>query len=134
MSKLRADYARLQRLSPELYEAGRERRTRSVREFDEAITAPYGGYRDADDYYARSSAGPHLVSIERPTLVLAALDDPMIPRESIARWPLPASGLVQREIVATGGHVGFFGRCPVPGLFWAAWRVMTFLERALGSP
>ena len=54
----------------------------------EAITAPYGGYADAADYYARSSAGPWLAAIDRPALVLAAADDPMIPGESLTRWPL----------------------------------------------
>ena len=57
---LRSAYRDRQRLLPDLYEAGRERGPRTIREFDDAITAHYGGFRDADDYYARSSAGPWL--------------------------------------------------------------------------
>ena len=129
MRALRAGYARRQRLRPDLFPAGRERGLRTVREYDEAITAPHGGYRDAVDYYARASAGPHLAKIELPALILAAADDPMIPLESVASWPLPASGVVRREITPTGGHVGFVGPTRAPGRFWAAERVMQFVAQ-----
>jgi predicted alpha/beta-fold hydrolase len=127
---LRRAYARLAQLRPDLYEAGRERATRSVREFDAAITAPYGGYQDVNDYYARASSGPHLAAIERPTLIVAAADDPMVPGASVARWPLPTSGHVVRLLTATGGHVGFVGATATPGRFWAAQHLLDFLERA----
>jgi predicted alpha/beta-fold hydrolase len=133
MSRLRDAYMRRQRRYPQLYEAGRERTTTTVREFDERITAPYGGYRDADEYYARSSAGPWLCEVDRPALVLAAEDDPMVPGESVKRYPLPASGLVEREILPTGGHVGFVAPAEAPGRFWAADRVLQWVEgRAVG--
>jgi predicted alpha/beta-fold hydrolase len=125
---LQRAYRRRQALVPELYATGRERGLRSIRDYDDAITAHYGGFSDAADYYARSSAGPELVRIERPTLILAAADDPMIPGESVTRWPLPSSGLVRREISPTGGHVGFVAPTSAPGCFWAAERVMAFLE------
>lgn len=129
--QLRDGYRRRQRARPDLYEAGRERGTRTIREYDDRITARYGGYEGAADYYARSSAGPWLTSIERPLLLLNADDDPMIPSESVRRWPLPEHGKVVREVTATGGHVGFFAPARAPGRFWAADRVMAFLA-ALG--
>ncbi len=132
MTMLRETYKRRARARPDLFEAGREQGARTVREYDEAVTAPYGGYASAGDYYARSSAGPWLAKIDRPALVLAAADDPMIPQESLTRWPLPVSGKVCREIAPTGGHVGFVGRSAAPGFFWAAPRVLDFLEEAAG--
>jgi hypothetical protein len=132
MGMLRESYRRRVRARPDLFEAGRERGALTVRDYDEAITAPYGGYADAADYYARSSAGPWLAAIDRPALVLAAADDPMIPGESLTRWPLSPSGRVRREIAATGGHVGFVGRSEAPGSFCAAPRVLDFLEEAVG--
>ena len=125
--QLRADYRQRQQARPDLYEAGRERGTRTIREFDDRITAPCGGYAGAADYSARSSAGPHLASVRRPLLVLAADDDPMIPLPSVTRWPLPETGAVVREVTRSGGHVGFFARSRAPGRFWAADRVMDFL-------
>jgi predicted alpha/beta-fold hydrolase len=128
MRSLRPGYGRRQARLPNLYEAGRERTVRTVREFDDRITAPYGGYRDAAEYYARSSSGPWLASIDRPTLILNSGDDPMVPVESTIGWPLPATGFVHREVTPTGGHVGFVGRSRAPGSFWAADRVLRFLE------
>jgi hypothetical protein len=103
---------------------------RSVRAFDEQITAPYGGFRDATEYYERSSSGPWVASIDRPTLILNAGDDPMVPIASTQHWPLPRSGVVRREVTPTGGHVGFVGRSRAPGHFWAADRLLAFLEEA----
>jgi hypothetical protein len=129
MIALRESYAERQRRLPDLYASGRERGLRSVRQYDEAITAPYNGFENAADYYAQSSAGPYLSAITRPALVLAAEDDPLVPGLSVARWPLPTSGVVVREMLPTGGHVGFVGRTRAPGRFWAAERVMRFFAR-----
>jgi uncharacterized protein len=128
MRELRAAYRRRQMLVPHLYEPGREQGTRSVRDYDEAITAVYGGYRDAADYYDRSSAGPLLTGLQHPTLILAAADDPLIPIHSVTSWALPESGLVEREILPTGGHVGFVAPTAAPGRFWAAERLVEWLE------
>jgi predicted alpha/beta-fold hydrolase len=128
MQMLSEGYRCRNRARPDLFAGGRELGLRTVREYDERITAPFGGYESAAQYYERSSAGPWLASIDRPALVLAAADDPMIPSRSVAGWPLSPS--VRREIVPTGGHVGFVGRSQAPGWFWAPERVMDFLEAA----
>ena len=133
LRNLRISYRWRQSLCPELYEAGRELKPRSIREWDEAITAPYGGYASADEYYARSSAGPYVSSLDRRALILTAQDDPLVPASSVSRWPLPASGIVRREVTRTGGHVGFVAPTRAPGRFWAAERALLFLSRDDGS-
>ena len=56
----------------------------------------------------RSSAGPSARRARpAPRSSWPPLDDPMVPADSVARWPLPPSGLVRREMTSTGGHVGF---------------------------
>ncbi len=129
MSMLRDAYRRRHRVRPDLFPAGLEHGLRTVRQYDERITAPFGGYQSAADYYARSSAGPWLGEIDRPALLLAAEDDPMIPAASVTRWPL--SPAVHRELTPTGGHVGFVGPSRAPGWFWAAERALAFLEERL---
>jgi predicted alpha/beta-fold hydrolase len=131
MRDLRRGYRERQWRRPDLYEARRERGTRSLRDYDERITAPYGGYRGADDYYSRSSAGPVLTSIDQPTLILAAADDPMVPSETVAGWALPSSGRVRREILPSGGHSGFVSQTRAQGHFWAAERAAGFLMNVL---
>ena len=51
---------------------------RTVREFDNVITAPYGGYRDAADYYQQASAARVLRQVSVPTLIVTAKDDPLV--------------------------------------------------------
>jgi predicted alpha/beta-fold hydrolase len=128
MRGLREGYRLRQALRPDLYAARLESGCRTVREFDDQITAPYGGHRDAAEYYARSSAGPLLSRIRHPALVLAAADDPMIPAEAVTRWP---AGTVLREILPTGGHTGFVAPTAAPGRFWAGERALAFLESHL---
>jgi uncharacterized protein len=122
------NYRHLQRLNAQRYEYDRQRNVRTIREFDELITAYYGGFSDAGDYYRQSSAGPYLGSISTPTLILSAADDPFIPVEIFSRFPLPAKGSVRIEITETGGHMGFLGRTKAPCHFWAAERVVSFLN------
>lgn len=130
MQMLLEGYRQRHRARPDLFAAGRERGLGTVRAYDERITAPFGGYESAAQYYERSSAGPWLAEVDRPTLLLAAADDPMIPVATVTRWP--ASAVVQREVLPTGGHVGFVSRAQAPGWFWAPQRVLAFLEEAGG--
>lgn len=91
---------------------------RSFRRFDEAVTAPLGGFDSADDYYARASSRGVLERIRRPTLLVHALDDPfMLPSCVPERAELPPS--VELETFRHGGHVGFFerGRAGLPRSF-----------------
>ena len=125
MRMLSEAYRRRHAARPDLFAANRELGLRSVREYDDRITAPFGGYESAAQYYERSSAGPWLAAIDRPALLLAAQDDPMIPRASVARWPL--SRTVTCEAPTTGGHVGFVARSQAPGWFWAPERALDFL-------
>jgi predicted alpha/beta-fold hydrolase len=126
MVMLKDAYRRRHRRHPDLFPAGLEAGARTVREFDDRITAPFGGYVGVDDYYQRSSSGPHLTAIDRPTLMITAADDPMIPVRSIEPWTVSRS--VRREISPTGGHVGFVARASASGWFWAPERALDFLE------
>ena len=134
MRMLGEAYRRRHAARPDLFGPGRELGLRTVREYDDRITAPFGGYESAAQYYERSSAGPWLSAIERPALLLAAADDPMIPAASVTRFACSPS--VTREIVPTGGHVGFVARSEAPGWFWAPERALAFLEGHVrdGSP
>jgi predicted alpha/beta-fold hydrolase len=117
-------YRSRQRLAPDRYQRGRERGITTLREFDDVITARYGGYRDAEDYYRCVSSGPWLVDIDRPTLVLGTDNDPFTPYDTQAHWA--HSSDVRVEIVAGAGHVGFVGASSAPRCFWAADRVLEF--------
>jgi hypothetical protein len=84
-------------------------RSRTFREIDDSATAPLHGFRDADDYYTRSSSIHFLPKITTPTLCISAEDDPFLPREALDRARAAASPSVQFVTTPHGGHVGFVG-------------------------
>ncbi len=108
---------------PGVYPREAVARARTLREFDNLVTAPLHGYRDTDDYWTRASSKPVLRRIAVPTLVLNARNDPFLPAAAL---PLPAdaSAAVTLEQPAEGGHVGFVsGRFPGT-LAWLPFRLL----------
>ncbi len=116
------------RLWPDIYDTRGLWRLRTVRQFDERFTAPHGGFHDASDYYARTSALPVIPRIRVPTLVLHALDDPFIPSEPFRAPEVAANPSVLLVLTERGGHVGFYAGAAPPGedRFWAENRVVEF--------
>ena len=108
----------------------RMRAARSLREFDDAVTAPLHGFDGVDDYYARASSKPYLASIAVPTLMVNARNDPFLP-ERFLPTPQEVSDYVQLEMPEHGGHVGFIsGRFP-GNIEWLTQRVLRFFAAAL---
>jgi uncharacterized protein len=106
---------------------------RSVYEFDDRFVAPHFGYRDAAQYYESNAAKNFLATIERPTLILHALDDPWIPAECYegVDWSrLPA---IDAALSPGGGHLGFHGagsRIPWHDRATASWLEAKLAHRA----
>jgi predicted alpha/beta-fold hydrolase len=103
------------------------RRTRTFAGYDRLVTAPLNGFADEHDYWRRASSGPYLPRIRRPTLLVSALDDPIVPPDALPRFAdLPPA--VRAEFPVHGGHVGFIeGRWPWRVRSWAEPRAMEFL-------
>ena len=66
------------RLFPGHFDPSRLRGIRSLREFDDKVTAYYCGFTGVDDYYDRASAAHVVEQIAVPALVLHAANDPFI--------------------------------------------------------
>lgn len=128
MRGLRRRMRRKIELYPDRYTVNGLEKLRTIREFDDVVTAPYCGYRDAADYYYRASAARVIAGIRVPTLVITAKDDPFIPFapfEDAAIRSIPAITLVATEY---GGHCGFFSASGGDERFWAEARVLEFCE------
>lgn len=98
---------------PGLFDAQAMLSATTLHSFDNIVTAPLHGYRDADDYWQRASAKPILHAIDVPTLLLNARNDPFLPAKALP-GPHDVSAAITLEQPATGGHVGFAAS--------AAWR------------
>jgi hypothetical protein len=112
---------------PGSFDLARMRRARTLREFDDVVTAPLHGFRDTDDYWTRASAKPVLPRIAVPALVLNARDDPFLPEAALPR-PGEVSAAVTVEFPERGGHVGFVSG-PFPGhIGWLPDRLLHFFD------
>ena len=132
VGRLQAKVARKSRSLPGYpLEVGELRAWRDFRTFDDRVTAPLNGFRDADDYYARSSCRPFIRHIARETLVIHAADDPFLPVDAIPRADELAA-TVTLELAARGGHVGFIeGAMPWRASRWLEPRILQFLAACL---
>ncbi|HEV3471078.1 MAG TPA: alpha/beta fold hydrolase [Pyrinomonadaceae bacterium] len=131
MRSLRRRMRRKAALHPDLYNVRGVRRVRTIRQFDDRFTAPHGGYRDADDYYARASSLPVIRDIRVPTLVLHADDDPLIPGRSFRDATIADNPQVLLVVTPRGGHVGFVADAARADSDrrWAENRVVEFFSR-----
>ncbi len=107
MRGLRGRIRRKAALHPDLYDVRGLKRVRTIRQFDERFTAPLAGYRDADEYYERSSSLRVIGGIRVPTLIIHADDDPIIPGRSFRDPSIAANPDVLLVVTPGGGHVGF---------------------------
>lgn len=121
--------AKLERY-PGLYHADAVRGARSLRAFDDVVTAPLHGFRDAADYYARSSAKQFLAAIEVPTLLLNALNDPFLPAAALPGSSQMSASLTL-ETPNAGGHVGFVQGVFPGKLEWLPGRILAFFEQQI---
>jgi predicted alpha/beta-fold hydrolase len=116
---------------PGVLDARAIRRARTFRAFDDLVTAPLHGFRDASDYWARASSGPLLGRIARPALLISALDDPLIPAACIP-WEVARSHPHLRlAVTERGGHVGFVAGSALSPRWWAEERALEFVEHLL---
>ena len=107
-------------------------RSRTIREFDDAATAPLHDFDGADDYYRRSSSLAFLPRITTPTLCINASDDPFLPESVIAGAKAAASDAVQFLTPRRGGHIGFVeGSFPWRARYWAEEIAIAHLARYL---
>lgn len=121
VAKVRAKAVRF----PEQFDVRELESVTTFQAFDDRFTAPLHGFRDADDYWAQSSARQFLASISKPALLLNARDDPFLPPSCFPEQEARDSTTFHLEATAHGGHVGFWDRL---GGGWLERRVVEFLQ------
>jgi predicted alpha/beta-fold hydrolase len=117
-------------LFPRAYDRNRATGIRSLREFDDRITALYSGFTSADDYYDRAAAARVLDRIAVPSLVLHALDDPFVRLSAESREKIIANRNITLIESKNGGHCAFLaqpdGATGYDG-YWAEHTLLRFL-------
>lgn len=108
------------------------RTVRSIRQFDDAYTAPFHGFRDAADYYHRASAMRVVGQIAVPALIITAADDPFVPPGPFRDTAVTGNRHITLKITRHGGHCGFVEEAGegYDG-YWAEREVVNFLTQAV---
>ncbi|HEX6810132.1 MAG TPA: alpha/beta fold hydrolase [Planctomycetota bacterium] len=114
---------------PGCIDAGAVRRCRTFAAFDDLVTAPLHGFRDARHYWRDSSCQRFLAGIERPALLIAAADDPLVPAKVLPHGEVAENPFLVPQFVEHGGHVGFLaGGPPWRPQRWAEAQAFRFFE------
>lgn len=100
----------------------------TIREFDNAVTAPLHGFTDAEDYYHKSSSKKFLSTIRVPTLLVHSLDDPFLPSSAIPIQEVETNPYLTLVVTERGGHMGFIQNASSPvSSFWLEEQTSAFL-------
>ncbi len=126
-------YRRKCELFPERYTRNGFGPIRTVREFDDEITAPYFGYEDAEEYYQVAGAKKVIGQVRVPMLVITAQDDPFVPYESFLRARVEENSRVEFVAPEHGGHCGFISRWSGAERFWAEERIVEWVGELAGE-
>ena len=111
---------------PGLFDAQAMLASRTMFEFDDVVTAPLHGFRNAHDYWTQATVRPMLGEITVPTLLLNARNDPFLPGSALPGHA-DVGAAIELDQPEHGGHVGFMTG-PFPGrMNWLAERVFGYL-------
>lgn len=123
---------RHQAARPDAPRLASSRTPRCLNEFDEAYTAPIGGFHDAAHYYAQASSLQYIDRIRTPTWLIAAENDPMVPIEIFGSSLISNNPNVRFTRVPGGGHCAYLA----PGIptkdgdpHWMEWRIVQAVLR-----
>lgn len=92
---------------------------RTLRRFDNTVTAPLSGFKDAQEYYSVGSSLNWLDRIDAPVKILVDRHDPIVPFKLFpgARY----SPTTQLIVTDRGGHVGYLRRGSSKGRNFERW-------------
>jgi predicted alpha/beta-fold hydrolase len=130
---LMSRYARKHKMLPQRYPIAGLRPIRTVRQFDDVITAPHFGYRDAQDYYDHVGAKRLTAHVRVPMLMITAQDDPFVPYASFLAAKISENPSIQFIAPQRGGHCGFISRHSGIERFWAEQRIVEFCAALSGN-
>jgi len=127
LASMKRKYLVKLRRYPDLVDGEAMLRSRTLREFDDVVTAPLHGYKNTDDYWTRASSKPGLISVRVPTLLVNAKNDPFCPASALPS-PAEVSAAVTLDYPQAGGHAGFVSGTFPGHLDWLPRRILQFFN------
>jgi uncharacterized protein len=125
---LRSRMSRKAEIYPDRYSPYPLFSIRTLRDFDDQITARYGGFTGADDYYYRAASARVIDRIAVPTLIINSLDDPFIRLSPETRATILANRHVRFVETEHGGHCAFIAEQDGFDGRWAERKLVEFVR------
>ncbi len=85
------------------------KKIKTLKDFDDIYTSRAHGFKDALDYYKKSSCLQFLDTIKIPSLIINARNDSFLGTECYPYEAAKKNPFISLEVPKYGGHVGFFG-------------------------
>ncbi|NGX39358.1 MAG: hypothetical protein KR126chlam1_00684 [Chlamydiae bacterium] len=127
LETLKAKMVLKAKLHPGLFSSINIDKIQDFIDFDNRITAPFNGFKDAIHYYIECSSKRSIPKIETPTLIVNALNDPFLHPACFPYEPCQKSPYVFFENPYDGGHQGFI-KDHLIGTYWSDERALRFFE------
>jgi uncharacterized protein len=102
-------FRRKAKMFPNDFDVSRLRGVKTLREFDDRVTAYYCGFSGADDYYERAAAAIVIDRIAKPALIIHAANDPFVRILPETRAKILANRNITYIQAEDGGHCAFVG-------------------------
>ena len=113
---------------PELLKIEELDAIKTLTEFDNVYTAKAHGFKDALDYYVRSSSLQFLPNIKTPTLIINALNDSFLSPECYPIKEVKNNLNLHLEMPNYGGHAGFVDK---KNVYYNERRALEFINEML---
>lgn len=126
LGKLKYKMAQKADQFPDLIDRDLLRSVNNFDEFDTYFTAKLHGFRDAADFYESVSADNWMDQIAIPTLIINALNDPLLGEKCYPVKLAESKSEIFLEMPKRGGHTGF--TLANKEFMWAEYRLFEFLD------
>jgi len=97
-------------------------------EFDDFFTAPIHGFKDAEDYWKKSSCKQYIKGIKLPTLLISAKDDPFLDENCHPIKEAKQNDNFTFIQTKNGGHLGFVTGFKMNNQRWLENRILEFIQ------
>ncbi|UMB60913.1 alpha/beta fold hydrolase [Lutibacter sp. A80] len=108
-------------------------KAKTFTDFDNAVTAPLFGYKNAQDYWRQCSSKQFLKEIKLPTLIINALDDTFLSKSCYPFDEAKTNNNLFLETPKYGGHVGFNSSKYGKDLLWSENRILNYINHIISK-
>lgn len=104
---------------------------KTFKDFDNEVTAPLFGYKNAEDYWKQCSSKQFIPAISTPTLLINALDDSFLSKSCYPNDEAMNHPYLHLELPTYGGHVGFNTSIFRKDNLWSERRIFEFIQHII---